>query len=76
MPTIQQQAYDIKILLENIAYQPQIIHYLSSYSNYLLSQLFFYPNGTINMAKIMMLIQDNTSLENLKNIVNGTSQYR
>ncbi|MDR5616175.1 MAG: C80 family cysteine peptidase [Arsenophonus sp.] len=66
LPTIQQQAYDIKILLENIAYRPQIIHYLSNYSNYLLSQLFFYPNGTINMAKIIMLIQDHTSLENLK----------
>ncbi|WP_180560233.1 C80 family cysteine peptidase [Arsenophonus endosymbiont of Apis mellifera] len=66
LPTIQQQAYDAKILLENIAYRPEIIHYISPYSKYLLSQLFDYPNGKINMRELMMLIHNHQLLENLK----------
>ncbi|WGL97291.1 C80 family cysteine peptidase [Arsenophonus sp. aPb] len=66
LPTIQQQAYDAKIVLENIAYRPEIINYLSPYSKYLLSQLFSYPNGIIDMKELMILIHNHQSLENLK----------
>lgn len=55
-----------KILLENIAYRPKIIHSLSNYSNNLLSQLFLYSDGTINMRELMTLIHDHQALENLK----------
>ncbi|HGJ5884936.1 C80 family cysteine peptidase [Arsenophonus nasoniae] len=69
LPTVQQQAYDTKILLENIAYRPKIIHSLSNYSNNLLSQLFLYSDGTINMRELMTLIHDHQALENLKMVL-------
>ncbi|WP_119711329.1 hypothetical protein [Arsenophonus endosymbiont of Aleurodicus floccissimus] len=51
--------------MENISYRPEIIYYLSDYSKNLLAELYSHSDGTLDVASLMILINEPQQLNKL-----------
>ncbi|WP_339053967.1 C80 family cysteine peptidase [Arsenophonus endosymbiont of Crataerina pallida] len=56
---------NIDLLLENISYRPEIIYYLSDYSKNLLTELYSRSDGALDVASLMILINEPPQLNKL-----------
>lgn len=60
------KANHLAILLENLRYRPEIIYHLSDYSNQLLSEIYSYSDGSVDIGRLMLLVNDQPALNQLQ----------
>ncbi|HGJ5878917.1 MAG TPA: C80 family cysteine peptidase [Arsenophonus nasoniae] len=60
------KAHHLSLLLENIYYRPEIINHLSDYSNQLLGEIYSYSDGSPDIGRLMLLVNDQPRLNQLR----------